>query len=242
MCTPWTIPRLVRWRVRDWASCFLACRFPLDEEPDTNRSGSPQLPIRNVALNMKDSKKIAENLYRRRTGKSSRTRVRNKNVREETGSDNSSSWPHFSDDDYIVFCFGEDGAFDVLKDGKSTETSSVRYPSRTSRNSRRTNRKLNFGKGEVVISRRSHEEEEEERIVYLDTGGRRRYEVEEDGKGTRVSEESSDSNQSDGSTGSFAFPILGWEWMGSPAKMPKAESLLLRKEKLRSLSFHGCRP
>lgn len=29
MSTPWTMTRLVRWQVRDWASCFLACRFPL---------------------------------------------------------------------------------------------------------------------------------------------------------------------------------------------------------------------
>lgn len=26
------------------------------------------------------------------------------------------SWPHFEDEDYIVFCFKEDGAFDVMKD------------------------------------------------------------------------------------------------------------------------------
>lgn len=25
----WSVTRLVRWRVRDWASCFTACRFPL---------------------------------------------------------------------------------------------------------------------------------------------------------------------------------------------------------------------
>lgn len=31
---------------------------------------------------------------------------------------NNSGWPHFQDEDFIVFCFKENGAFDVVKDGK----------------------------------------------------------------------------------------------------------------------------
>uniref|UniRef100_A0A2N9J7M8 Uncharacterized protein n=1 Tax=Fagus sylvatica TaxID=28930 RepID=A0A2N9J7M8_FAGSY len=167
MCTPWTIPRLVRWRVRDWASCFLACRFPLDE-------------------------------------------------------------------DYIVFCFREDGAFDVVKDGKP-ETSN-RFDC-TSRSSRPVSRKLNYGEeAKTVVERYGNEEklnrdghdifptndgdvrisdqkDEEEDCIYFDTtesptnGIRRRYQVEEVEDRGLVSVESSESNQSDGSTGSFAFPV-----------------------------------
>lgn len=31
--------------------------------------------------------------------------------------DEEPKWPHFAEEDYIVFCFKEDGAFDVVKDG-----------------------------------------------------------------------------------------------------------------------------
>lgn len=41
---------------------------------------------------------------------------------EITSSSNDSSWSHFTDEDYIVFCFREDGAFDVVKDYCKSET------------------------------------------------------------------------------------------------------------------------
>ncbi|XVF11735.1 hypothetical protein REPUB_Repub08aG0053300 [Reevesia pubescens] len=67
---------------------------------------------------------------------------------------------------------------------------------------------------------------------------RRRHQVEEtqtsNGRPT-VSVESSDSNQSDGSTGSFAFPVLGWERMGSPVQMPKSEDIIINPRKNKPL-------
>ncbi|GLT54607.1 hypothetical protein SLA2020_277930 [Shorea laevis] len=224
MCTPWTIPRLVRWRVRDWASCFLACKFPLDDEP--------QLPIQNRRAVDESSKKMSRHKRRnkQRQPKQSSTQPKDANIPVENGPDDS-RWPHYSDEDYIVFCFREDGAFDVVKE--------------TSRSiSRPVNRKLNYGEeAKTVVERYSNEEKDEEESIYYDTeapanGMRRRYQIdhEVEDRGL-VSVGSSGSNQSDGSSGSFAFPVLGWEWMGSPVQMPKSEGLQLRKHKARCVGF-----
>ncbi|KAG6675381.1 hypothetical protein I3843_15G093200 [Carya illinoinensis] len=283
MCTPWTIPKLVRWRVRDWVSCFLACRFPLDDESnDAYRSSAPQkLPRKNLGFDAKGtesrvmnqtSKKKSRHKSRRskeRQSKLSSTQTKDA-ISVENGSVDDSCWPHFSDEDYIVFCFREDGAFDVVKDGKP-ETSN-RFDC-MSRSSRTVNRKLNYGEeAKTVVERCSNvgeklnnnnkdgndicptndgdgmisdqKDDEEEDCIYWDTESprnsiRRRSSQMEDQLEDRgmVSVESSESNQSDRSTGSFAFPVLGWEWMGSPVQMPKSEGLQLRKHKARCVGF-----
>ncbi|KAL5749004.1 hypothetical protein ACOSQ2_026301 [Xanthoceras sorbifolium] len=254
MWTQWSITRLVRWRVKDWASCFTACRFPLDEDDDDDdafRSSPPQLPIRNMIFETKDK----ESKGNRRTNK--KLLRQNGCNKDRYGSIDSSCCPHFAaaaddddddddDEDYIVFCFREDGAFDVVKDGKSEASSSSNHIDCTRRNSWPVNRKINFGEdatneaAEIIAVK----EDEEEDVVYLDiesaataSNNRIRYQTE-----GMVSVESSDSNRSDNSTASFAFPVLGWEWMGSPAQMPKSEGLhLRRKHKARSLNFQCCR-
>ncbi|KAK3225475.1 hypothetical protein Dsin_005337 [Dipteronia sinensis] len=212
MWTHWSITRLVRWRVRDWASCFTACRFPLDEDNDSFPSSPPQLPIRNMVKGKRTSKK----LLRRKECK-----------KDRYGSidfGTSQSQENIADDeDYIVYCFSEDGGFDVVKDGRSEPSSN--HIDCTRRSSWPVNRKY-----------------EEEDAVYLDiesaaSSNRIRYQTDQG----MVSVESSDSNRSDNSTASFAFPVLGWEWMGSPAQMPKSEELHLRKHKARSLTFPCCR-
>lgn len=43
--------------------------------------------------------------------------------KKTTTTGDSSSWPQFEDEDYIVFCFKEDGAFDVIKNGNNSDTS-----------------------------------------------------------------------------------------------------------------------
>ncbi|KAL2338239.1 hypothetical protein Fmac_012685 [Flemingia macrophylla] len=53
--------------------------------------------------------------------------------------------------------------------------------------------------------------------------------------------ESRNSDRSEDSRGSFAFPILGWEWIGSPVQMPKSEDLHQRKHKARAGRFQCCR-
>lgn len=59
---------------------------------------------------------------------------------ESRSSNHSRCRPHFSDEEFIVFCFKEDGAFDVVKNGKPEAASSLDC---TSRNSPRpVNRKV----------------------------------------------------------------------------------------------------
>ena len=108
----------------------------------------PELPMKNTGLDKKGGSKVNET-----NKKMSRHKKRNKekkpklsstqskdsnNIPVENGSDDT-RWPHFSDEDYIVFCFREDGAFDVVKDGKP-ETSN-RFDC-TSRSSRPVSRKV----------------------------------------------------------------------------------------------------
>lgn len=45
---------------------------------------------------------------------------------------NDASWPSFADEDYIVFCFKEDGAFDVVKDCKSEASNHIECTRRSS--------------------------------------------------------------------------------------------------------------
>ncbi|KAK2663436.1 hypothetical protein Ddye_002010 [Dipteronia dyeriana] len=181
MWTHWSITRLVRWRVRDWASCCTACRFPLDEDNDSFPSSPPQLPIRNMVKGKRSGKKLLR--------------------RKERGSiDFSTSQSQQSiaeDEDYIVFCFSEDGGFDVVKDVKSEPSSN--HIDCTRRSSWPVNRKY-----------------EEEDAVYLDiesaaSSNRIRYQTDQG----MISVDSSDSNRSDNSTASFAFPVLGMDGQSS---------------------------
>lgn len=55
-----------------------------------------------------------------------------------------SSCSPFSDEDYIVFCFREDGAFDVIKDGKCVKSKPPSDIYGRSKNSRPVNRKVHI--------------------------------------------------------------------------------------------------
>ncbi|KAK1572212.1 hypothetical protein Q3G72_029174 [Acer saccharum] len=218
-------------RLFRWASCFTA---PSDHEEDIN-DGFP---------NMVEGKKItSEKLFKRRSGSidfssqsheqqnrnsaaddHENTTSRNNNNNNNSNNDSKQSlWTHFADDDkkeeeeeededFIVFCFKEDGAFYIAKDGKSEPSNHIDYC--TTRSSWSLNRK------------------EEEGVVYLDIAA----------ASSNRGMFSSESNRSDHSTGSFAFPVLSCEWIGSPVLMPKSQGLHdLRKHKSRSLiKFQYC--
>jgi hypothetical protein len=80
-----------------------------DDEPTT----SPQLPIKN-SRNDQSSKKMTR--HRRRNNKE-RDEAKYANIIPvENGPADDSRWPHFSNEDYIVFCFRENGGFDVVKE------------------------------------------------------------------------------------------------------------------------------
>ncbi|CAK7323197.1 unnamed protein product [Dovyalis caffra] len=168
-----------------------------------------------------------------------------------------SSKPHLQDEEYIVFCFGEDGDFDVVKECKS-ETLECFDTSPSS-----VNPKLHSVEVSGTIRKNSHHQKSdivnglEKEITPVKKDGEeagsllgseppcnattRSYQIGEiDNCGT-VSAKSSDSKQSDGSTGSFSFPVMRWELIGSPVQMPKSESLYARKHKAPCARFQCCR-
>ncbi|KAA8542590.1 hypothetical protein F0562_023742 [Nyssa sinensis] len=244
MWTPWTITRLVRRRIKDWAMCFFVCRFPLDEEADTFCYSSTQVPGRS----QETDEKLSSNSRLKQEGESIRSSTRAISTElAEKGSDDS-SWPRFADEDYIVFCFREDGAIHVVKDGKSESFDHVNRSS-----SRPVNRKFIYGENAEKVHDSSQKDMSGQdgkgkgkRNIYLDTqlppdeirGGN----CIKDTKECKFVTESSGSNQSDSSSASsFAFPVLRWEWTGSPVKMPKSEGQHSRKNKGRSVRLYCCR-
>uniref|UniRef100_A0A803R1B3 Uncharacterized protein n=1 Tax=Cannabis sativa TaxID=3483 RepID=A0A803R1B3_CANSA len=160
--------------------------------------------------------------------------------------------PQFTEEDYIIFCFREDGALEVVKNNgnKSTDQNHDQLPSScldrytsSSRNSRPVNRKLNYGDNdhESLTRKLSHEfyptnnQHMVEENLYLDStciyGGN----FEEHNSSDHSA------HSSNASSGSFAFPALGWESTGSPERMPNTEGLRLRKHRARFVVFQCCR-
>ncbi|KDP31387.1 hypothetical protein JCGZ_11763 [Jatropha curcas] len=261
MCTPWTVTKFIRRRLRDWTSCFLACRFPLDDDDDDDESETSKKIVLDMNSDMrgnKDKRMSSRQRNRCRNGKTDRKdKNRNANttiistvsMENMVKSESSSSWPHFQEEDYIVFCFKEDGAFEVIKDFNSEALDL--FDSAHNRSSRPVNRKLNYGEiaetarksssngkrlnvqGNDAFLRNGErisplEEGEEEENSYLDIE-------------SPSTTESSGSNRSESSSGSFSFPVLQSELIGSPTKMPKSESLCIRKHKVSCARFQCCR-
>ncbi|KAL4283727.1 hypothetical protein GQ457_16G031400 [Hibiscus cannabinus] len=165
MCTLSIFTRIVRWRVKDFASCFLASRFPLEEEAaETN-------PKETIVLDRKEKDESG--------GKEINMPLPTTLSTNTVSESENSSRPCFSDEDYIVFCFKEDGAFILMEDGNKSEDAE----SDEGRSS------------EAETSAAKHRGDRERSKIW--------WEVED----RTVSVESSGSNQSDGSTGSFAFPV-----------------------------------
>ncbi|KAI9117666.1 hypothetical protein K1719_011832 [Acacia pycnantha] len=241
MHTTWTIARFVRWRVRDWASCFLT----LDDEP----ASSPRMDNR---VNHVYDSRLSRASKKKETKNNRRGKDKNEASVEHNTVDDDSSWSNFADEDYIVFCFREDGAFDVIRDGKCVKSQPPIGIDGSSRNSRPVNRMLNYCEDEEQVSKQStqddrpnvnqypsssyNKQDEESDIIYM-SRQQKRDNIRKVEDRAVVSSGSRDSNQSEGSTGSFAFPVLGWEWMGSPVQLPRSES----KHKFRFLRFRCCR-
>ncbi|KAL1567316.1 hypothetical protein AAHA92_02806 [Salvia divinorum] len=112
------------------------------------------------------------------------------------------------EEDYLVFLFREDGAIDIINDGDDEDAEA--------------------GEDENVTAARSYCNG----LIFTDEENESNdYEMKE----TKKDElEDCDSNISDTSSASFAFPILKIEeWMGSPVHMPKQENQGVR--------LHCCR-
>ncbi|GER25883.1 breaking of asymmetry in the stomatal lineage [Striga asiatica] len=196
-------PRLVRCRVRDLASCFYACRLPLEEEPEArfssrgreaaNGSGGARRVL--PAVNNKDGCP---------TGGCDFHRGMSRNEPE----------PRFAEEDYIVFCFREDGEIDMINEGNY--------------------QKYNYE--DEIDDDDDHEHKGIEMQPNCDKV-KETDSIEQSNSASKMdSFESCDSNLSDTtSTSSFAFPVLGLDWIGSPVHMPVSE-----KPDCPSLSIRCC--
>ncbi|KZV21707.1 protein BREAKING OF ASYMMETRY IN THE STOMATAL LINEAGE [Dorcoceras hygrometricum] len=184
-------------RVKDLASCFYACRFPSDEESsDAILSTLPQVQNTIMAANSRCSSKTCDSCRK--------TSFANKMCNEEANGESSAQsstlnstddneveegrrdpkWPRFSEEDYIVFCFREDGAIHMINESKPSKT----YDD-------------NSKKGKEGWSNEMESDWPEDEIKEMDSaaiGTRLGCKLEE-------SFESCNSNQSDTSTNSFSF-------------------------------------
>ncbi|KAK6149169.1 hypothetical protein DH2020_016694 [Rehmannia glutinosa] len=243
MSSPCTVPRLVRCRVRDLASCFYACRLPLDEEPaDTFCSKPTQMSSNgNTTFDSKVSSrahKAREKKLSRKDGEES-VQILSRNI-SKTGrvaeNGNRPVEPRFAEEDYIVFCFREDGEIDMINDGNNKPSEAYDQHAKivTTATLRPVNRKkvsrFSIGQGDEKGSKeKGNEWPPDNELKETNTN-------EQPNSSKMDSFESCDSNLSDTSTSSFAFPVLGIEWIGSPVHMPKSE-----KPEARSLRLHCCR-
>ncbi|CAI9787178.1 unnamed protein product [Fraxinus pennsylvanica] len=253
MSSTYAMMRIVRWSLKDIASCFYSCRFPLDEEPEKFCSSLSRIPNGGVVINPKGSRRShkvkrkmskVEICHQEGASVQSSTRYSSTNSQENEEGNADLSWPGVAEEDYIVFFFHEDGGIHIINDGNSEESDEVQNANSTS--SRRINRKLDYGEdieeSSVCRSKRdtvnkaekdNHQTTEED--IAKPDEIKEINGVEEGIKTNSL--ESCDSNQSNSSMGSFAFPVLGWEWIGSPMQMPKSQG----KHKSRNLLRQCCR-
>ncbi|KAI5445323.1 hypothetical protein KIW84_013525 [Lathyrus oleraceus] len=171
------------------------------------------------------------------------------------------------DQEFIVFSFREDGTFDVAVESNSPKSESFTSVDGKHVNSNPMIRKqLDYAEGaenvrnkhkEKNISNSNHHDThtDEHDQVCIDTLKQgvakesinlsptqerkniirsKREEIED---GRLVTNGSRNSNQSEGSRGSFAFPKLAWDLVESPVKMPKSENLHQKKQKIRCVGF-----
>ncbi|CAF2036767.1 hypothetical protein BRARA_I00634 [Brassica rapa] len=260
MASQWTIPKLVTWRVKDWASCFLACKIPIDVEEDgvANNSNTTN---NNTLMFKRTKRKIKKKRSERKLSLSPPGTRHHHHLRGSSSVSPTSSshnrrlslpQPPASEEPagFIVFCFDrEDGGFDVVKEGKEerkeVELSSEKSP-------RTVQRKLIYGdqgvgKGEknnsleIIGTEQYHQADkttcQETENVSCGVHDPKNEEEED----IDASDKSTGSTHSDEGRGSFAFPILGVEWMGSPVLMPTPDDLSPKKQKPIALGFQCCR-
>ncbi|KAL5098516.1 hypothetical protein RYX36_002843 [Vicia faba] len=169
------------------------------------------------------------------------------------------------DQEFIVFSFREDGSFDVAIESNSPKSESFTSVDADHVNSKPAIRKLDYGEGaeqvrnqhkEKNTSNAKHHDTHQHDHVCIDTlkegvakesynlsptqerkNNIRSCQREEIEDSRLVTNDSRNSNQSEGSRGSFAFPKLAWDLVESPVKMPKSENLNQKKPKIRCVGF-----
>nr|GMC50716.1 protein BREAKING OF ASYMMETRY IN THE STOMATAL LINEAGE [Ipomoea batatas] len=159
--SPVTVTRT--WPIQDWEFYLYACSFPPEEELDTNFSAKNMNPSpMNGGGKESDGKLLQE-------------------TEDADGDD--TSWPHLEAEDYIVFCFADNGDIRVVEDRKRGVSSG----------------------SDIEI----YPENEAEMIISFEKGKEKWRDSDEIRETicTSSDESSSDCNQSFASKGSFAFPV-----------------------------------
>ncbi|XP_027121931.2 protein BREAKING OF ASYMMETRY IN THE STOMATAL LINEAGE [Coffea arabica] len=260
-----TITQLVRWRVRHLAACLYACRLPLIDEPDCSTS-TDEVPEKKMVFDpIGESRRSETSRQKSRRKNRDQERASPENPKQKSSSKRSedrrgeSSMSSFAEEEYIVFCFTDDGEIQMVKEKRSSGASHGPINPAKRRSRRVNDTTQNCGENAEGTSIPSHvagdtalcdehAEEEGSNDVEVECIPDEIKEINHYGPhecrtlSSMLSvAESSDSNQSDASTGSFAFPILGRDWMGSPVHMPKPEDVHLQKHKARVVRLNCCR-
>ncbi|KAH1089091.1 hypothetical protein J1N35_016348 [Gossypium stocksii] len=216
MFTPSILTRLVRWGVWAFASCFLACTFAKEKPAVTNPSPSVKHSTGHIVSETKNNtgdKKISDKNRRQNNHNGAYDITIESNKSEESNQYERSSW--------LV-----NRKIGSTKDTERDELSSDEGRSNEDGSEGEANATKERGDGErgttcceVELASSGLKRLEEPRDPYqfdgstgLASGSLRRL------------EESRDSYESDGSTGSFTFPVLEWDWIGSPVRMPMPTS------------------
>ncbi|CAL5444818.1 unnamed protein product [Camellia sinensis] len=127
-------------------------RMQVDEESDTFCISLAQVPRGTLVFNSNgDNKKTFHERNRmapcdNKCGGDKETvlsSTQSNNIELEKKEIDESSWPHLVDEDYIVFCFKEDGVIRVVQDGKPEVSDHVDYMTRSL--TRPINHKLRYG-------------------------------------------------------------------------------------------------
>ncbi|KAK7347371.1 hypothetical protein VNO80_21901 [Phaseolus coccineus] len=258
-------------------SCFSVCWMPLDDHQLTSPA---RAAVKSMAFNKSEEKNfnsICDNNLSRSSNKCNTKKLANKPIIKDKdvggvpiGNEfHHSSWSLSGDEDYIVFCFGND----VAQKNKGVNSEAlVKCFNGMHQHPRPVKSKLKYGADEEqgsvcnIHDKRSnfsqHRNNErdgasvvhchhpqlslhEKEQVMVDMGTQKQRNIIRRAshvEGTEGSAaESRNSDQTEGSRSSFAFPVLAWEWIGSPVQMPKSEGLHLRKHKFRAVTFQCCR-
>ncbi|WJX58778.1 hypothetical protein P8452_44196 [Trifolium repens] len=217
-------------------SCFLSCFYPYKNDHD--RVSSPRVIVRNMTFDKRKNENF-NNIYDNNLSQSSTT---SNNVYQN----DDSSWSFFSDEDFIVYGFEKDGPFDIVKDDKgmhkyarpvllkpkynqNPEKISEFDIHNKSSNVNQCDKRSNVNQCDIEqqdqnrINPSKEGEGEEKEIKHKHDNKGRVYHVEINEDYEIMSVESRNSIQSEDNTGSFTFPVLDCEWIGTPERMPKSE-------------------
>ncbi|CAI9112763.1 OLC1v1013254C1 [Oldenlandia corymbosa var. corymbosa] len=234
-----TIIKLARWRVRDLAACFSTCKLPrIDEEPNPSTSSTDHHrgrtkntilfdPIGEHKRKQKDEQKKLrkKKTNQRKVSAESSKQITRKSTEE--GLSGLSSGSCFREEEYMVFCFQDDGTIHLVKEKRASEASNATSESKQKHRENDENvcrqsyvdadelsddKLYNAANGQLEEEEGRNDMEvvwqppdEIKEISHIETHSDDQFKT----LSSMLSvADSSDSNRSDASSGSFAFPVF----------------------------------